>query len=73
MMILKKQYISTNLTNILGPKPTVEMNVFENYAFPILIPQNNKSGEPELNKIGEKCQDKNGFILHNTLSDLRQN
>ena len=49
------------------------MNVFENYAFPILIPQNNKSGEPELNKIGEKCQDKNGFILHNTLSDLRQN
>ena len=33
----------------------------------ILRSQNTESGEPELNNIGEKYQDKNELILRNTI------
>ena len=35
--------------------------------------QNNKSGEPELKKVGDKPLDKNELILHNTIINERQN
>ena len=52
-------------------KPTVYLDVFENYDVHLIIPQNNESGEPDLNKIRWKCQNKNEFILHNDLRDTR--
>ena len=48
-------------------KPTVDINGLYNYAAHILRPQNTESGEPELNNIGEKSQDKNELILHNII------
>ena len=46
----------------------VYLNVFENYAVQILRLQNTESGEPEPNKIGDKCQVNDEFILY---SDTR--
>ena len=54
-------------------KPTVKINRFYNYGVNILIPQNTEIGEPELNNIGEKTQDKNELILHNTIINARWN
>ena len=51
----------------------MEINGFYNYAVYILIPQNNEIGEPELNNIGEKSQDKNDLIIHNTIINARWN
>ena len=45
----------------------MELNRFYNYAAHILRPQNNESGEPELNNVGEKSQYKNELIIHNTI------
>ena len=50
-----------------GWKTTVDFNTFYNYAAHILRPQNTESGEPELNNVGEKSQDKNELIFHNTI------
>ena len=44
----------------------MDLHRFYNYAAHTLIPQNTKSGEPELTNIKEKSQDKNDLILHNT-------
>ena len=54
-------------------KPTVELNVFDNYAVHILITRNTESGDPDVKKIGEKSQNKNGFIIHNAISNERRN
>ena len=51
----------------------MDINVFYHYAAHILIPQHSESGEPELNDIGEKPQDKNDLILHNTIINSRWN
>ena len=51
----------------------MDPNGFYNYAAHILKPQNTGSGEPELKNIGEKYQNKNEFIIHNTIINLRWN
>ena len=51
----------------------MEINGFYNYAAHIIRPQNTESGEPELNNVGEKSQDKNDLILHNTIIYARWN
>ena len=48
-------------------KPTVDINVFHNYAAHSLRLQNTRNGEPELKNIWEKSQDKNDLIFHNTI------
>ena len=45
----------------------MELKIFYNYAAHILVPQNNKIGETELNNVGEKSQDKNDTIIYNTI------
>ena len=40
----------------------MDLNFFRNYAAHIRRPQNTESGEPELNNVGEKSQDKNAII-----------
>ena len=37
------------------------------YSVNFLRPQNTESVEPEINKIGEKFQYKNKFIIHNDI------
>ena len=54
-------------------KPTLDPKGFYNYAVHILIPQNTEIGEPELNNFGDKSQDKNELILHNTIINTRWN
>ena len=49
----------------------MDPNGFDNYALHTLRLQSTKSGEPELNKSGEKFQDNNEFIIQNTGSDVR--
>ena len=49
----------------------MELKLFYKYYGPILRPQNNESGEPEFNNVGEKSQDKNEPILHNTIINSR--
>ena len=49
----------------------MELNIFENYYVHFLRQQNAESGELEPKDIGDKFQEKNEFILHNDLSDLR--
>ena len=45
----------------------MKLNGFYNYADHILRPQNTESGEPELNNVGDKSQDNNDIIIHNTI------
>ena len=45
----------------------MDLNRFFNYAVQILRLQNTEIGESELNNDGEKSQDKNEIILHNTI------
>ena len=45
----------------------MKLNRFYNYAVHILIPQNTEGGGPELKNIGEKFQDNNELIIHNTI------
>ena len=45
----------------------MELNGFYKYAAHNLIPQNTNSGELELKNIGEKYQNKNDLIIHNTI------
>ena len=49
----------------------MELNIFYNYAVHILIPENADIDEPELKYVGEKYQDKNELILHNTIMNAR--
>ena len=51
----------------------MELKGFYNYAVHILRPQNTEIGEPELNNFGDKSQDKNELILHNTIINTRWN
>ena len=51
----------------------MKLNRFYNYSAHILRPQNTKSGEPELNNIGEKPQDKKELILRNIIINARGN
>ena len=51
----------------------MDLNVFYNFSVHILRPQNAESGEPELNNVGEKYQDKNELICHNTIINARWN
>ena len=51
----------------------MDINGFNNYAVHILWPQNNKSGELELNNVGEKYQDKNELIHHKNIINARWN
>ena len=47
--------------------PKIYSKSRNNYPVHILRSQNTESGEPELNNIGEKYQDKNELILSNTI------
>ena len=49
----------------------MDIDGFYNYATHILKSQNNESGKPELSNIGEKYQDKNELIIHNTIINAR--
>ena len=49
----------------------MDIKVFYKHAVHILRPQNNESGEPELKTFGDKSQDKNELILHNTIINVR--
>ena len=49
------------------------LNDISNYAMHVLIPQNIKSGELEINSIGKKFKYKNEFIIHNDLRNARRN
>ena len=51
----------------------MELNIVLKHAVHILRPQNTESGEPELNNVGEKYQDKNELICHNTIINARWN
>ena len=51
----------------------MELNGFYSYGVNILRPQNTESGEPELKNVGEKPQDNNELILHNTIINARWN
>ena len=51
----------------------MDLNRFYIYAVRILRPQNTESGEPELNIVGEKSQDKNEIILRNTIINAKWN
>ena len=51
----------------------MDLNRFFNYAVQILRPQNTEIGESELNNDGEKSQDNNDLILHNTIINARWN
>ena len=50
----------------------MDLKIYYNYDVDILIPQNTEIGEPELKNIGEKTQDKNDLIIHNTIINARQ-
>ena len=45
----------------------VELNGFYNYFLHVLKPQNTESVEPYLKNVGEKLQNKNEIIIHNTI------
>ena len=45
----------------------MDLKVFYKYAVNILRPKNTESGEPELKNAGEKSQDKNDIVIHNTI------
>ena len=45
----------------------MEINRFYNYAMHILRQKKTKSGELELNNVGEKPQDNSEIILNNTI------
>ena len=45
----------------------MDLNGFYNYSMHILRPKQYESGEPELNNVGDKSQDMNEPILHNTI------
>ena len=49
----------------------MDLNIFYNYAVHIPRPQNTEISEPELKNVGEKSQDKNKLILHNTIINER--
>ena len=49
----------------------MDVNIFDNYAVHVLIPQNTVSGELELKKIGMKFKDKIQFALHNNLINAK--
>ena len=51
----------------------MELNVFYNYTVQILRPQSTESGEPELNNVGDKYQDKNDLTIYNTTINARWN
>ena len=51
-------------------KLTMELNGFDNYTVYVIIPQNTKNGEPELNKSGKKFQENSDFMIPNALSDV---
>ena len=51
----------------------MDLNRFYNYAAHILRPHNTESDETELNNVGEKPQDNNELILHNTIINARWN
>ena len=54
-------------------KPNVELNRVYKQDVNILRPKNTdtESGEPELNSIGDKSQDNNELIHHNTSINAR--
>ena len=54
-----------------GRSPKVVSNEFEIYSIHVLIPPTIETGEPELNTIADKYQDKGKFILNNTFSDVK--
>ena len=56
-----------------GGNPKVDFNVFENYSVCILRPLNIETGDPELKIIAEKNQDKDKFILKNSLINSKLN
>ena len=53
----------------------MDINRVYKYAVHILRPQNTESGETELNNVGDKSQDNNEIIRHNTIINeiLNQN
>ena len=58
---------------MVGSKTAVYFNEFENYDMQVLRPPNIETGGPERKMISEKYQDKDKFILNNSLSDLKWN
>ena len=51
----------------------MDLNGFYKYSVHILRPQNTEMGETELNNVGNKSQDKNELIIHNTIINTRWN
>ena len=51
----------------------MELHGFYNYDVHTLRPRSTEIGGPELNNVGEKPQDKNDIILHNTIINERLN
>ena len=45
----------------------MDLNGFYNHAEHIISPQNTESGEPDLNNVGEKFQDKIELTIHDTI------
>ena len=62
---------SGDLYEVVGGKPTVNLNGFDKYAVHFLRLRNPERGKPELNKIWNKFQDNKDYIIHNALSDSR--
>ena len=51
----------------------MEINRFYNYAVYIQRPQNTERNEPYLKNAGDKFQDNNELIIHNTIIYARWN
>ena len=51
----------------------MDLEWFYKYSVHILRPQNTEMGETELNNVGNKSQDKNELIIHNTIINTRWN
>ena len=49
------------------------LNQFDNYAVQVLRPQNTKSGELEIKKIGGKYKYNIQFVLHYYLRNVKLN
>ena len=51
----------------------MDLNGFYSYDVQILITKNNESGEPSLNNVEEKSQDKKELTIHNNIINIGWN
>ena len=52
-------------------KTIEELNILYNYDLHTLRPKNTESVEPDLKNVGDKPQDNNELIIHNTIINAR--